>query len=440
MTDVECPSAEEVGSLARRLRGESRSLKKRPVHDLLESLGSVGERFLDPADPLRREALARLPEAAGLSGAMALAVLDGMAKDWTRPRLRRLVESEFSSTEVLDQFVVDDGGRSSRAFGGDLTFQVVAGSVPGVGVNALLRSLLVKSPTLVKTGAGDEVLPVLFERALGESDAPLAASLGVRYWPGSNDSGQTAAALGVADVAVVYGGDRTVRAFRSLAPATTHVVSYRHREAVVLVGRDALNDETEAAGVAGAIARAVAMFEQRGCVCPHLVLVEEGDGLTPEGFARLLAGALSDLESELPSVFDHVQDSAAVQQLRGVAELQSVSSGGFVASGGETASWTVVFEPESMEGPPTLSRGVRVRPVEDLLKLDEALSSFGRHLQSVGVAGAGSRLTDIAGAVGVLGASRVVPINRLAFPPAWWLHDGRGPLRELVRWVEVEAD
>ena len=79
-----------------------------------------------------------------------------------------------------------------------------------------------------------------------------------------------------------------------------------------------------------------------------------------------------------------------------------------------------------------------MRPLEDAAALPDLLRPSGRHLQSVGHAGLGGRLPAIAADLGRVGASRVVPLERLSFPAPWWLHDGRGPLRELVRWLEVE--
>lgn len=445
MADLVLSSPDDVLEAARRLSQKAPELRERPVRTLIEALGTVGERFLDPTDPLRVEALDRLPDSAHLSPEMARAVLDGMAVDWTKTRLRTLVEREFEEPDVLDG-LVETGARVSRAVGGSLTTQIVSGSVPGVGVNALLRSLLVKSPTLLKAGAGDTLLPMLFARALREADPELSDALAVVYWPGSSETGQMASALRHAEVVVVYGSDDTVRKVRSLSPPTVRVVSYRHREALALVARGALgatgtttDTAVESAGkIASQVARAVAMFDQRGCVCPHLVLVEEGGVVPPERFARLLAEGLAELESTLPAARLGVDEAAALQQLRGVSELQGAGHGGFVISGGGAATWTVIFEPNAVEGPVTLGRGVRVRPIENLSGLEEAVTSMIPHMQSVGIAGAGPRFTEIADAVGLLGASRITPIERLAFPPAWWLHDGRGPLRELVRWVEVE--
>ena len=56
----------------------------RPVTEIADVLGRVGERFSDPGDQLRRTALDKLPSEAKLSSELAEVVLDGMAEGWTR--------------------------------------------------------------------------------------------------------------------------------------------------------------------------------------------------------------------------------------------------------------------------------------------------------------------------------------------------------------------
>ena len=447
------PTPSDLGGALERLAAARAGLVARPWEGIAGVLGAVGARFLDAADALRIAALERLPEEAGLSPRMAEVVLDGMAHDWTAERLRRLVREEFVEPRCLDGPVriptpvapeASDApagamreGRELMALGPSLCVQIVSGSVPGVGVNALVRSLLVKGPTLVKPGRGDVVLTELFRQGLAEADDSLAGALEVASWPGDNEA-LTGNAVRAADVVTVYGSDATVEAVRSLTPATTRVVEYHHREGVAIVGREALEDG-RAPGVATRVARAVALFEQRGCVCPHVVYVERGAPLTPAAFAELLADALRVIERELPSVAPLPEEGAAIQQLRGTAELSAAAGAAAVHHGGSDASWTVVYEEEPARGAPvTLGRSVRVRPLADASELADVLEPVGRHLQSVAHAGLGGRIATIAAALGRVGASRVVPVDRVSFPPPWWLHDGRGPLRELVRWVEVE--
>ena len=248
---------------------------------LAKVLGQAGSRFMDDDDPLRQEALDRLPATSGLSAEMCRTVLDGMAANWSEGRLTTLLVDELGGPQPLDGFV-DQGGPQTMAVGARLCVQIASGSVPGVGVDALIRSLLTKAPTLLKPGLGDVVLPVLFARALKEVDPSVAAGLAVVYWPGG-DGALERTALTRADLVTIYGSDETVRGLRALAPVTARLVVYHHRTSVGVVGRAAL-----AARVAGAtasdIANAVALFDQRGCVSPQVIWV---DG--PRGWAAWAA-------------------------------------------------------------------------------------------------------------------------------------------------------
>jgi hypothetical protein len=426
-------SAGDVREACARLRAAGPELIRRSTDDIAGVLGVVGVRFLDSDDPLRREALERLPHESGLSPRMASEVLEGMASDWSAERLRRMLRAEFGDPRCLDR-PTELNGRRLMAHGPGLCVQIVSGSVPGVGVHALLRSLLVKAPTLIKPGRGDELLTELFAQGLGEVDSGLAGALAVLRWRGGSEAIEREA-MTAADVAIVYGSDATVGALRAMAPATTRVVGYHHRTGVALVGRDSEPDRA-----ASDLARSVAFFDQRGCVCPHRTWVETGGPLDAMDFAARVAQAMAHLESSLPAAPLSPEEASALQQLRGTAELRAGASGGRVWHGGAAAPWTVIFEPDPVPGPTTLARGVRVHALQDLEVAGEALAPLGEHLQTVGYAGFGARLDRLMEIAGRSGASRVVPLRAMSFPPPWWLHDGRGPLLELVRWVEVEAE
>jgi len=449
-------SAADVRTIATVLGTQRDAIRARPVSDVVAVLGAAGERFLRDGDPTRTEALENLPASAGFSPQMARVVLDGMARDWTSERLDRLVSEEFSDPLVLDGFRSASpgrggdgpvaggppvgsphGDRSVTAIGPRLCVQIVSGSVPGVSVNALIRSLLVKSPTLLKPGLGDLLLPKLFIRALREIDADLADAVAVVYWPGGTKAVEEAA-LSETDVAVLYGSDDTVATLRAMAPATTRVVAYHHRFSICVVGREALGADVERS--VQQIARAVAMFDQRGCVSPNLVLVEGGAACCAEDFSALLADALADLEATIPSAALSNESAAALQQVRGTAEMHAATGGGRVWHGGKAAPWTVIYEAEPSPGPSTSNRGVRVRAIADLRELTATLESWGPHLQTIGVAGLGERASVTALELSRIGATRLVPIEHMSFPPPWWLHDGRGVLRELVRWSEFGGD
>jgi len=443
-SDTALASIAELTELKGRLARARPTLVRRPVAEIADALGRVGERFADPEDPVRQAALRELPGEAALSPELAEAVLDGMAVDWTRERITELLSAEFGEPAVLDGVVESRRGlgeaspsRQLMAFGPALCVQISSGGVPGVGVNAVIRSLLVKAPTLIKPGAGDVVLTRLFVEALSKEDPELWSAVAMRYWSGS-ERALTEAAVEGADLIVAYGSDEAVAAIRTLVPVTSRFVAYHHRFGVGVVGRDALGEGVEV--VARDVASAVAMFEHRGCVCPHVVFVEHGGDVVPERFAELVADGLPGLAAEWPAPAEPnlaSDEAAALRQARDTVEIQEAAGAARLWHGG-TANWTVVFESGLADAPPLPGRSVRIRAVDDLSDVPAILGPAGRHLQSVGYAGAGDRFKELAGAFGRVGASRVVPFGRMSFPPAWWLHDGRGPLETLVRWVEVE--
>ena len=442
-TEVAAATPGWIATLCARLTEAGGALAMRDASSIAAALGSVGERFLDPGDGLRSEALELLPSTTGLSPEMVAAVLDGMAADWTGARLAELLRREMGEPCALDGFVesadprtVTRGpGRRATAVGPRLCVQIVAGSVAGVGVSALVRSLLVKGPTLLKPGRGDVVLPVLFARALAEADPVLGAATAVVYWPGGSRALE-GAALKRAEVVTAYGSDATVGELRARTPVTTRFVAYHHRVSVGVVGREALSAST-LERTASEVALSLALFDQRGCVSPQLVFAEQGGERAPAAFAEALAEALHGLEATLPTGALDAAEASALHQARGTAELMAGFGEGRIFHGA-AEPWTVLYEPEPQTLPPLAGRFARVRPLDSLDLLPKSLEPLGGHLQTVGFAGLGDRLEELAWRLGRLGAVRVAPFHAVPFPPPWWHHDGGGPLGDLVRWVDLE--
>jgi hypothetical protein len=423
-------------SLIRTLREHhARGLVDMPLERVVRSVDAVAVRLLTPQDPLRDQALEHLGPHAGFTDPMAEEVLDGMARDWTRDRLEHLLRSEFSDPGVLDRFRKNPAGGRIRATGYPVTFHLGAGTVPGVAVSSLIRGLLVKSAVLLKPGRGDVVLPKLFAEGLRSADPELAESVAVAYWARSR--GLTQVALDEADLVLVYGGDDTVGQVRSNLPTPTPLLAFRHRIGVGYVGAGDIGD-----GVGlelASAARAVALFDQRGCVSPHVFLVDRRGAIAPEEWARGLAAALESLEGDLPSGPLTPEEGAALYQFRGAGEVEAGAGVGEIYHGGPDAPWSVLYQPEGAVEPSCLGRTVRVVPVDCFTEAVDLLLPWATYLQTVGVARLGEERQAVMEGLARLGVSRITDLEKVPWPPPWWHQDGMSPLRSMVRWTDSEG-
>ncbi len=221
-------------------------------------------------------------------------------------------------------------------------------------------------------------------------------------------------------------------------PPGVRFVGHGHRLSLAVIGRETLAyDSVES--LAERLAYDVSLFDQQGCVSPHVVYVERGGTIAPQEFAESLAQAMAAFERDMPRGRLSVEETLAIQQARTEAELRELREEPvrLFASPGRTA-WTVIYEDDPAFVPSCLNRVVRVKPLLDLGELPNLLRPVSRHLQTVGAALSRERRDRLADALAPLGVCRVCPIGEMPHPPLHWHHDGGFNLLPLLKWTAIE--
>jgi len=430
--------AAALSSVIRHIRrARAEHLDGLPVKAITRALAQAAGRVVDPADAIGRIARALLPSITGYSKPMVELVLDRLAADWNEKALRGLVEAEFPGA-TFEPFAGDrPGPRTVRAVGPHFAFHIFSGNVPGVGVTSIMRSLLVRAATLGKTSGREPLLAALFARALASVDAPLADCLAVTHWAGG-DARLENEAMSEADVIVVYGAAPTVRSVRSRAPVTARIVEHGPRISIGMVGANALINEAASAAAATAAAWAVSVFDQQGCVSPHVVWVE-GDATAARRFAEQVAEAMAAVQVVLPRGRVGVEEAAAIREARTTAEFRAIGGEDAAVFEGEGTTWTVIYDAAADFEASCLNRTIRVKPIAELEEVPALIEPFRGYIQSAALEGVGSRLAGLADRLADAGVTRITGFRQMPWPPPAWHHDGSGPLRELVRWVDLES-
>jgi acyl-CoA reductase-like NAD-dependent aldehyde dehydrogenase len=427
------------------LAAQDQYLVKQTANDLIGIIDAAVERWLKPDDPMRRTAEQALPEITGLSPAMVRLGLTRMLEGYRKESLARILDEELGDRRRLDEFRPRQGEafRRVRALGPRITTAILAGNIPGLGASELIATLLVKSSCLIKASSDEPLFTALFARTLVEIEPRLAPCLAVLGWPGGKPESQSIedVAFGRSELLTSTGSDESVSAVRFAAagrqPATARFIGYGHRLSLGLIGREALDDLQSAARNA---AMDVAMFDQQGCLSPHLFYVETGGNHFPRQFAKALAEAMARLEKDLPRGTVDTPTSARLHQIRSVAEIKQADGEEVIVFGSETGTlWTVIYEADPAVVLSPLYRTVRVKPVIDLLHVLPLLEPWRPYLQAAGLMVSESRRLPLAEALGRAGVNRICPVGRMQQPPAGWPQDGRRFIADRVRWVELES-
>lgn len=445
-------SPTELNALIDTLEAQrTRHLAGRPVRQILATIDQVTQRWLDPDSEERRDAGARLPQTTGLSPAMIRHVLPVLFGEFRNERLGALLTAELGRPDSLDGLV--SMGREQRtAVGPQLSVHVMAGNLPGAGLDGVIFSLLVKSATLVKAASGEPVLPSLFARSLSAVDPELGSCLRVVTWPGGRADLESVA-FGRAELVVAAGSDASLAAIQQCIHATpattggpagsahsTKFIGYGHKLSFGLITKAGLGDPTALAPLSRAAAYDIAVYDQLGCLSPQLIYVEEGGTITPKEFAACLADGLDDWQTRLPrgslpggaaTTIRNLRDQAEWQALAGKDVVLHVSSCG--------TDWTVVYDADPTFVPSPLYRTVRVKPLREVAQLGELVAAWRPLLEAVGVAAAPSERARVGELLTDLGVNRVCPLGTMQHPPLSWRHGGRPRVGDFVRWTGVES-
>ncbi|MDQ3033674.1 MAG: hypothetical protein M3Y87_14745 [Myxococcota bacterium] len=391
------------------------ALRAADVDRVVRAIASAAARLADPTSKLGREARDVLPTRSGLSDENVELALTSSLAELHEDRLRAAITA-------FDR--AHHGRTTSPA---RLAGMVLAGNVLSASLRPLAWALLSRVPVLVKPSSTDEGLSELFAIALGEADPELGDSIALLRFA-RQESAMLAAMSSRCDVLHAWGSDRSIAEIRAALPATTSFVAHGHGLGAIYVPADALATEASLAQVADRIALDVALYDQRGCLSPHFVLVEPGAKIPAAELARVLSErALAGLARTLPRGPLPVHVGAQQVQWRGVGMTRGELF--------EGDGWAVTYEGDA---PLRLSPGWRNVAVHDAADLGARLAPFGAHLKALGIAGALEVRWSIARALPPPLAPRVSEIGAMQTPGLLAAVDGEPPWTGLVRLLDVD--
>jgi hypothetical protein len=421
-------------------RNREQYLENRTTESIIALLDRLGSEWLSADFSFRREALTSGPAATGFSEAVLSAGLDQFFKQLTAENLEALLRQELGHPHRLDGFHPDEhqvsGKRTALVRGPALLAQIAPGNIPSPVLSEMVLGLLTRSAQFVKCAAGGAFIPRLFAHSLYEADHKAGSCLEVAQWKGGSERLESAL-FAEADCVVATGGDEMLEAVAKKIPRTARFVGYGTRVSFGYVTRESLEQNAEA--VAQKAAADVTAWNQRGCLSPHVIYVEDAGKVTAEDFAARLAGQLEAAEKTFPRGPLSASDAAAIATRRSFYEVRAAHSlETKMLASHESTAWTIILENDPRFQISCLNRFVYVKVVANLAHALQGAELMREKTSTVGLSSTAAQARDIAPQLARWGARRICPLGQMQNPPLGWRHDGRPPLGDLVTWIDWE--
>jgi hypothetical protein len=434
-------------AMSRTREARERVWQHRTTDAVITALAQTAKNWLDPKSPWRKRAAEQATTPTGFSEAMVNEAIDLTFGAITYESLGELLDRELGNRRVLDEFCLR-GRLQTRAMAPRLIVHFLAGNVPAPGIVSICSGLLLRSANLVKMSARDPVFPTLFLESVREVDAELADCVAALDWPRA-ELALTQAAVGDADAVIAYGDDPTVSALRQLTPPAAKFLGYGHKISFAVVAKEAMTEEN-LPQLAQAAAFDASVYDQQGCLSPHMFYVEERGQLGPRKFAAALADAMAAYQARVPRGQLSVEEAAEVVKLRTGYEFAAASDRriGVWASptgndptspddGLRRAGFAVIYDDSPAFMASCLNRIVFVKPTDGYKRVLDAIQKYASSISTVGVAPMNERALAFASDLARMGVHRVCPIGQMQRPPLSWHHDGRPNLADLVSWTDL---
>jgi hypothetical protein len=421
-------------------------------------MGGPDDAALDRAPPDRHEVVAaasrlRAATNAFMPPGQVAWVLAAACLDICRSRpvgsglIARIAHHWGYSPELLDAslaalvkpFTVAAIGGLARkvALHRELIGFVMPGNVPGAGLHEVVAALISGAAVIIKAASGEPFFFQEFARLLAAIDSRVGARIAVFNWS-RDDSDLTAALRQNCDRLVVFGADDTVANLQASARSGSDgpregFTGFGSRVSGVILAREVIAGDSAQRAITKLVASDVTLFEQRGCLSPHHVFVEDGDGGQACGFAGRLASEMATLARELPPPrWLGLEPASAVRLSRERARWRGLGGQQVRLWEGGALGWTVIYDRDT---PFRVSPGIRtvyVSPFNDAASLELRLQPVNGQIEAFALAGDDSGTAPIRAMLDQFGATYICRPGAMQSPPPDWPHGGGAFLRSLL--------
>lgn len=319
--------------------------------DITQSLTAIASDWLNSQYVLRHLAIEQAAQEFGLSKASFEFSLDGIFEQWTEKNIL----AGFSKIPLATKE-------------NDYVVQILAGNTPAMIAQGFFQGAILNRPQCLKVPHKQTSFANLLHQSFKDKGLVLELEDGSSRVLLNEKLAQAALIL-------AYGRDETIKTLHQYCRSESMFIGHGHAESAAIIFKEASNLFS-----LEQLAYDMLTYDQRGCLSPRMVFVEEGGLFEPAECAKIFAEKiLPEVAKKLPGGEFFSGESAEILHQRVMAGFR-----GQVYMGSD---WTVSYDKNLTWSEIALPRFLLFKPFENRHELMDLLASKRDQLMSLGYAG-----------------------------------------------------
>jgi Acyl-CoA reductase (LuxC) len=409
--------------------------------DIVDFLVELGTRLNLDRNPYWQEAFEASCHSSNVSRSVLEFVYRTSPAMFEAKHVREIAEARIGIS-YLEGWVpteLNDGRTIQVRAVGSRAAHVIAGNVPAIAAQTLLRSAITRGDSIVKLPSNDPLTMVAIARTMIDIDPshPLTRHLTVAYWKGGDEAiEQKIYQPRHIEKLIAWGGLASVKHIAKYIQPGIDLITLDPKSSITLIGGEALADDATMRVVAQRAATDIGSFDQEACSNARVIFLESGtdaDGIARANrFGQHLFEAVQKLPKNVsagPNKFNPVLKAEIQAILRQHSFYKVITDAERIE---KTGAVIVSQLDEKVDFVQLLSGRVsNIVPIDDM---NDALPMLNTSTQTVGVFPE-TLLTELRDHAAIMGAQRIVSLGYAQRGSMAGPHDGLELERRMCRWV-----
>lgn len=411
------------------------------LDEIIDFLDEIGRRLDLDKNPHWREAFEVSCSTSNLSRAVMESAYRRCPSVLSGNRVRERIEAQIGA-RYLEGWVpttLSDGRILQIRAMGARGVHIIAGNVPTVSANTLMRCAVTRSDTIVKVPSNDPLTMGAMVKTMIDIDPkhPLTKHMSVAYWRGGDEEVEREIyqPRNIEKI-VAWGGFASIKHITKYIQPGIDLITLDPKNSTTLIGREALTDDSTMRETAKRVACDVGGLDQEACVCARVMFIESGTdaaGIAAANrFGQYMYEAMQNLPSTISSGPNHFdpQLKAEIDAILPLTDFYRVYCDPKKI---EKCGAVIVSQMSEQVDFPQLLYG-RVGNLVPMDRIEDAMERFTTATQTVGFYpdSLKLRLRDLAA---LSGAQMLTSIGYAVSGPSYGPQDGIEPERRMVRWI-----